>query len=77
MTLYRGKALESAAHFAGTREFLTVQSGTIKVVSAGETIEMKKGDSAQYNADVDHSIENIGKSDAVIFLVDIYANDGA
>lgn len=70
-----GKKLESAGHFAGTREFLTVRSGTIKIDSGGETVVMKKGDSAQYVADVDHSIENVGKSEVVIFLVDIYAGE--
>lgn len=76
VTLPPGQTLESAGHFSGTREFLTVQSGTISLTSGDEQIEMKRGDSAQYTADVAHSIANIGKSTAVIFLVDIYANDG-
>ena len=70
-----GQRLKSAGHFSGTREFLTIQTGTVKIESGGESLTMKKGDSGHYIADIDHVIENIGKSEAVIFLVDIYASD--
>ncbi|MFK7769607.1 MAG: helix-turn-helix domain-containing protein [Mariniblastus sp.] len=72
VTLHTKKTLDSAAHFSGTREFLTVRSGTVRVQSGGEIVELKKGDSAQYTADVAHSIENVGKGEAIMFLVDIY-----
>ena len=72
VTLHAGESLASAAHFAGTREFLTVQQGKVRVNSGNESVEIRKGDSVQYMADVDHSITNVGKSDAVMFLVDIY-----
>ena len=75
LTLHPGECLQSAAHFAGTREFLTVQQGKVEVLSGGESVEIKKGDSVQYMADVDHSITNIGKGDAILFLVDIYAGE--
>jgi transcriptional regulator with XRE-family HTH domain len=65
-------SLRSAAHFAGTREFLTVQSGTIRVESGGESEELSEGDSISYRADVVHAITNTGRTEAVIFLVDIY-----
>ena len=74
VTLKTKKKLDSAAHFSGTREFLTVRSGAVQVTSAGETVELKKGDSAQYIADVAHSIENVGRGEAVLFLVDIYSD---
>jgi quercetin dioxygenase-like cupin family protein len=64
--------LRSAPHFEGTREFLTVQRGSVRVESAGDTEELKPGDSASYRADVPHAIINLGKTEAVIFLVDIY-----
>lgn len=70
-----GQTLASAGHFTGTREFLTVRAGTIRITSGGDSVELHPGDSAQYTADVDHSIENMGDDDAVIFLVDIYADD--
>jgi len=65
-------SLRSSAHFKGTREFLTVQKGRIRVESAGDTEELEPGDSASYRADVSHAIHNVGRGDAVVFLVDIY-----
>jgi transcriptional regulator with XRE-family HTH domain len=67
----KGK-LQSAAHFAGTREFLTVQCGRVRVESAGEAEELERGDSVSYRADVPHCISNVGTREAVVFLVDIY-----
>ena len=65
--------LDSAPHFEGTREFLTVEKGAVRLTSGSETTDLSRGDSAQYPADVPHRIENIGRGDAVAFLVDIYA----
>ncbi len=70
--LQPGGALRSSPHFEGTREFLTVQKGRIRVESGGDADELDPGDSANYRADVPHAIVNAGKSEAVIFLVDIY-----
>jgi transcriptional regulator with XRE-family HTH domain len=70
--LQPGGALRSAAHFQGTREFLTVQKGQVRVESAHDSEILKPGDSANYRADVPHAIVNTGRSEAVIFLVDIY-----
>jgi transcriptional regulator with XRE-family HTH domain len=67
-----GGVLKSAPHFEGTREFLTVEKGKIRVTSAGDAVELSKGDSASYRADVPHAIENLGRTEAVVFLVDIY-----
>ncbi|MBK9138721.1 MAG: helix-turn-helix transcriptional regulator [Verrucomicrobia bacterium] len=67
-----GGALRSSPHFEGTREFLTVQQGAVRVESAGDAEALEAGDSASYRADVPHAIVNIGETDAVIFLVVIY-----
>jgi transcriptional regulator with XRE-family HTH domain len=64
--------LRSAPHFAGTREFLTVEKGRLRVESGQDTIELNPGDSASYRADVPHALVNTGRSEAVVFLVDIY-----
>ena len=45
----------------------------MRLTSGDESRELRKGDSAHYPADVPHKIENIGRSEAVAFLVDIYA----
>lgn len=70
--LQAGGALRSAPHFAGTREFLTVESGQVRVESGGDAEDLAPGDSASYRADVPHAILNTGKTVATIFLVDIY-----
>lgn len=70
--LQAGGALSSAPHFDGTREFLTVQKGTVRVVSGSDSEVLSKGDSANYRADVPHAIINEGKGEALLFLVDIY-----
>lgn len=72
MELRPGSQLKSAAHFEGTREFLTVQKGSLTVTSGDECIDMEKGDSASYRADIKHCIENTGRGAALAFLVVIY-----
>lgn len=72
LTLQPGGALRSSPHFKGTREFLTVQKGAVRVESAGDAETLGPGDSANYRADVPHAIVNTGRSAAVMFLVDIY-----
>ncbi len=67
-----GGALRSAPHFEGTREFLSVQKGQVRVESAGDVELLSAGDSATYRADVPHAIVNAGKAQAVVFLVVIY-----
>lgn len=72
LVLKRKGSLKSAAHFQGTREFLTVQQGQVKVTSGEEIIELGPGDSAHYAADIKHAIANVGKEQAIAFLVVIY-----
>jgi transcriptional regulator with XRE-family HTH domain len=71
----KGK-LESAPHFQGTREFLTIEKGKVRLTSGDQSSELSQGDSAHYPADVPHMIENIGRGDAVAFLVNIYDRNG-
>jgi transcriptional regulator with XRE-family HTH domain len=70
--LQAGGALRSAPHFEGTREFLTVQKGIVRVESGTDGELLNPGDSASYRADVPHSIVNAGNAEAVIVLVVIY-----
>jgi transcriptional regulator with XRE-family HTH domain len=70
--LKTGGILRSAPHFQGTREFLTVEQGRVRIQSANDSAELNKGDSTTYRADVSHAIENLGKSEATVFLVVIY-----
>ena len=70
--LPRSGALRSSAHFQGTREFLTVQKGRVRVQSGRDAEDLGAGDSASYRADVDHALINLGRSEALLLLVDIY-----
>jgi transcriptional regulator with XRE-family HTH domain len=70
--LQPGGALRSSPHFEGTREFLTVQKGRVRVESAADAEELNPGASASYRADVAHAIINAGKGEAVVFLIVIY-----
>jgi transcriptional regulator with XRE-family HTH domain len=72
VVLKQGGALRSAAHFEGTREFLTVQKGRVRVESGADRDELGPGDSVSYRADIAHAIVNVGRIPAVLFLVDIY-----
>lgn len=72
--LREGGELRSAAHFRGTREFLTVQKGRVRVESGSDREELGKGDSVSYRADLPHAIVNVGRGPALLFLVDIYRN---
>jgi transcriptional regulator with XRE-family HTH domain len=76
LTLKIGGSLVSAPHFEGTREFLTIEQGRVRLVSGEESSELGPGDSAHYPADVPHRIENLGPGEAVAFLVDIYDRPG-
>jgi transcriptional regulator with XRE-family HTH domain len=72
LTVRPGGELRSTPHYEGTREFLTVEKGSIRLESADDSADLQPGDSATYRADVPHVIINIGEGDAVLFLVDIY-----
>lgn len=72
VSLKQGGALRSQPHFEGTREFLTVEEGSVRIESDMDTDELTKGDSGTYRADVPHAIVNTGKADALVFLVVIY-----
>ena len=67
-----GGALRSSPHFEGTREFLTLEKGRLRIESARDAEELEKGDSASYRADVPHALINSGKIEAVVFLIVVY-----
>lgn len=64
--------LASEPHFAGTREFLTIEKGSVQLVAGDQSQALHQGDSAHYPADVPHRIENTGRGETLAFLVDIY-----
>jgi transcriptional regulator with XRE-family HTH domain len=72
VTLKPKGELRSLPHYEGTREFLTVEDGSVRIESANDHEEIGKGDSGTYRADVPHAIVNTGEGEAVVFLVVIY-----
>ncbi len=72
VTLAPGRSLTSAPHVPGTREFLTLERGAVRVRSSADSKAVATGDAASYPADVDHAIENVGDTVAVVFLVVLY-----
>jgi len=69
MVMAEGGLLESEGHAEGTREHLTVLEGSLSVRNGKEVIDLSKGDTARYNADVPHYIENKGKKPARALMV--------
>ena len=61
--------LSSAAHYEGTKELLTVASGSARVYSGDTECVLSEGDSAHYRADLQHTIENNGRKELVCYLV--------
>lgn len=72
LRLRPGGALRSQAHFESTREFLTVEQGSVRIESGADAETLAKGDSGTYRADLPHAIVNAGKGEALVFLVVIY-----
>jgi transcriptional regulator with XRE-family HTH domain len=72
VALLPGGTLRSAPHFEGTREFLTVQKGQLRLESGSDIELLNPGDSASYRADVAHALVNTATTETVLFLVDIY-----
>jgi transcriptional regulator with XRE-family HTH domain len=72
LRLKEGGALRSSAHFEGTREFVTVQSGRVRIDSGNDSEELNLGDSGNYRADQPHAVVNLSRGDAVALLVVVY-----
>ena len=72
LSVQAGGALESQAHELGTREHLTVLSGTIEVTAGDEKQRLKHGETARYAVDRPHAIRNVGKTPASAWLVVVH-----
>lgn len=73
LSIHPQSQLESAAHFEGAREFITVEKGAVEITAGADSSKLKKGDSAHYRGDIVHCIKNIGTTEAVCFLVVSYS----
>lgn len=70
--LQPGAHLDSAAHFDGTRELLTIAQGEAEIVSGESGCTLAAGDSAHYRADRPHRIRNAGAQPVIGYLVVTY-----
>nr|WP_316639239.1 XRE family transcriptional regulator [uncultured Roseateles sp.] len=73
LTVQPGGALESAAHEPGSREHLSVLSGSLEVSAASSVQKLKAGETARYGADGAHAIRNTGKAAATALLVVLHS----
>jgi transcriptional regulator with XRE-family HTH domain len=64
-----GSVLRSSPHAHGTEEYITVFEGRIRVTAGDQQTELQNGDFIIYNCDVDHTIENLSDSPAVIHMI--------
>ena len=63
LTIQPGGALESAAHEPGSREHLSVLSGSLEVSAAGTSQRLVAGETARYAADGPHAIRYLAAAD--------------
>lgn len=59
LTVQPGGALESAAHEPGSREHLSVLSGSLRVEAGGSSRTLSAGETARYAVDGPHAIRHL------------------
>ena len=72
LSLAVGGALVSASHDPGATEHLTLLQGSVEVEVDGNKKKLKLGGTARYEADKNHAIRNIGKTEAKAIMVVIH-----
>ena len=68
-----GGALESQPHESGSREHLSVLSGSLEVQAGNETATLKAGETVRYAVDLPHAIRNPGQDAASALLIVLHA----
>jgi transcriptional regulator with XRE-family HTH domain len=64
-----------APHAAGSREYLAMERGTLRLTLDGAAIDLAAGDSAYYAGDCVHAFANRGRTSCVYYLVMDLAGD--
>jgi len=67
----------SQPHAAGTFENLVVASGSLEMSVDGVVYPLESGDAIYFNADSVHSYRNVGKGEAILYLVMTYGEEGS
>ncbi len=60
------------AHAPGTREGIIVVAGVVRIRAGSATYDLGSGDTLSFAADVPHSYENPGRTDARLYNVIVY-----
>jgi quercetin dioxygenase-like cupin family protein len=75
LTIAAGYVRQSEAHAPGTVENIAVSTGELTVRAGQEPpVLLRAGDAIAFQADVQHSYENTGAGNAVVYLVISYVN---
>lgn len=64
-----GTRMVGVPHTAGTREYLTCESGELELVASGEAFTMQAGDVVVFRGDQRHSYANPGRKVAIGYSV--------
>ncbi|MCK4601184.1 MAG: helix-turn-helix transcriptional regulator [Phycisphaerae bacterium] len=75
LVLKVGGELVSEQHFPGTEEFLYVAKGRVALKSGEQTVEIARGDTCHYRADVPHAIRNVGRGQVEAYLIVRYKSE--
>lgn len=75
LRLTAGGVERADAHAPGTAENLVVSAGAVELDIGGETHRLEAGDSILFEADSPHAYRNVGRGEAVMFLVMTYAQE--
>ncbi len=75
LRLTAGSVEDADAHPPGTTENLVVTQGTVEIDVAGDTHKLDAGDSILFEADTPHAYRNVGRGEAVMYLVMTYAEE--
>lgn len=59
---------EFAPHAAGSREYVAVEAGTLRLTLDGEPVDLHAGDSVYFAGDRRHAFANPGSADCVYYL---------
>ncbi|MFN0248871.1 MAG: helix-turn-helix domain-containing protein [Kofleriaceae bacterium] len=75
LRLAAGSVEDADAHPPGTSENLVCTAGTIEIDVSGDTHKLEAGDSILFEADTPHAYRNVGRTEAVMYLVMTYAEE--
>ncbi|TDN75433.1 XRE family transcriptional regulator [Pseudonocardia autotrophica] len=64
---------EFPAHAAGSREWLALEHGRLRITVGSEVVELEAGDAVSFVGDLVHRISNPGDDEAMYFLVIDYS----